>query len=69
MSTLRTFFIMALLGLSLWGAGQLWLARQAGLDHVVAYDRGGTTASMQEANAARDILLDELPLARGGTED
>jgi DnaJ homolog subfamily C member 19 len=28
---------------------------------LVHPDKGGTTAAMQEANAARDLLLDELP--------
>ncbi|NCP13823.1 MAG: J domain-containing protein [Sphingomonadales bacterium] len=28
---------------------------------VVHPDRGGTTAAMQEANAARDLLLGDLP--------
>lgn len=32
-------------------------------------DRGGTTAAMQEANAARDLLLDELSPARDGIGD
>lgn len=31
------------------------------LTAMVHPDRGGTTASMQEANAARDLLLAELP--------
>jgi hypothetical protein len=31
-------------------------------------DRGGSTAAMQEANAARDLLLDELPALRDGTD-
>lgn len=28
---------------------------------LVHPDRGGTTAAVQEANAARDLLLDQLP--------
>ena len=33
---------------------------------LVHPDKGGTTAAMQEANAARDLLLDELPGPRDG---
>jgi hypothetical protein len=33
---------------------------------LVHPDRGGTNAAMQEANAARDLLLDELPLPGHG---
>ena len=32
-------------------------------------DRGGTTAAMQEANAARDLLLGELPGASAALSD
>ncbi|NJO14101.1 MAG: J domain-containing protein [Rhizobiales bacterium] len=31
------------------------------LTTLVHPDKGGTNAAMQEANAARDLLLDELP--------
>jgi|JI8StandDraft_2_1071088.scaffolds.fasta_scaffold239533_2 hypothetical protein len=31
-------------------------------------DKGGTDAAMQEVNAARDLLLDELPGSRDGAE-
>jgi hypothetical protein len=33
------------------------------LTSLVHPDKGGTTAAMQEANAARDLLLAELPAA------
>lgn len=49
----------------------LGVAPGAGRDEVIAAhrrltalihpDRGGTTAAMQEANAARDLLLADLP--------
>ena len=49
----------------------LGVAPGAGRDEVIAAhrrltalvhpDRGGTTAAMQEANAARDLLLGDLP--------
>lgn len=39
------------------------------LTMLVHPDKGGSTAAMQEANAARDLLLDELPLPGGGAED
>ncbi|MFM7403143.1 MAG: molecular chaperone DnaJ [Erythrobacter sp.] len=44
------------------GAGreQIILAHRQ-LTTLVHPDKGGTTAAMQEANAARDLLLDELP--------
>jgi hypothetical protein len=38
---------------------------------LVHPDKGGSTAAMQEANAARDLLLEELPGApiASGTDD
>ncbi len=49
----------------------------AGRDEIIAAhrrltaqihpDKGGSTAAMQEANAARDLLLGELPRERDGT--
>jgi hypothetical protein len=55
---------------------QLGVGAGAGRDEIVAAhrrltaqvhpDKGGTTAAMQEANAARDLLLDELPDQHGG---
>ncbi len=37
------------------------------LTALVHPDRGGSTAAMQEANAARDLLLAELPIGRDGS--
>ncbi|MFN4020446.1 MAG: J domain-containing protein [Erythrobacter sp.] len=37
------------------------IAAHRRLTALVHPDRGGTTAAMQEANAARDLLLDEFP--------
>jgi hypothetical protein len=39
------------------------------LTALVHPDRGGTTVAMQEANAARDLLLGELPAALGASPD
>jgi hypothetical protein len=39
------------------------------LTALVHPDRGGTTAAMQEANAARDLLLADLPGASGDSSD
>lgn len=36
------------------------------LTTLVHPDRGGSTSAMQEANAARDLLLGELPSGRDG---
>lgn len=38
------------------------------LTTLVHPDKGGTNAAMQEANAARDLLLDELPYSPDGEE-
>ena len=46
-------------------AGEL-LEQVRRLTAQVHPDKGGTTAAMQEANAARDLLLDELPDQHGG---
>jgi hypothetical protein len=55
----------------------LGVADGAGRDEIIAAhrrltalihpDKGGSNAAMQEANAARDLLLDELPPARDGS--
>jgi hypothetical protein len=37
------------------------------LTTLVHPDKGGTNAAMQEANAARDLLLDELPYVQDGS--
>ncbi len=42
------------------------IAAHRRLTALVHPDKGGTTAAMQEANAARDLLLDELPHPRDG---
>lgn len=42
------------------------IAAHRRLTALVHPDRGGTTIAMQEANAARDLLLDELPSGRDG---
>ena len=39
------------------------------LTALVHPDKGGTTAAMQEANAARDLLLGELPPALPAAPD
>lgn len=45
------------------------IAAHRRLTTLVHPDKGGTTAAMQEANAARDLLLDELPDPHGGPLD
>lgn len=42
------------------------IAAHRRLTMLVHPDKGGMTSAMQEANAARDLLLDELPLGRDG---
>jgi hypothetical protein len=42
------------------------IAAHRRLTALVHPDRGGTTAAMQEANAARDLLLADLPAAPAG---
>jgi hypothetical protein len=42
------------------------IAAHRRLTALVHPDRGGSTAAMQEANAARDLLLARLPPASGG---
>ncbi len=42
------------------------IAAHRRLTTLVHPDKGGTNAAMQEANAARDLLLGELPSARDG---
>jgi hypothetical protein len=44
------------------------IAAHRRLTSLVHPDRGGTTTAMQEANAARDLLLDELPGPGPGAE-
>lgn len=45
------------------------IAAHRRLTAMVHPDRGGTTAAMQEANAARDLLLADLPSAQTGSPD
>jgi len=45
------------------------IAAHRRLTTLVHPDKGGTTSAMQEANAARDLLLDELPLGRNGISE
>jgi len=42
------------------------IAAHRRLTALVHPDRGGTNSDMQAANAARDLLLDELPPSRDG---
>lgn len=50
-----------LLGIEAGAGRDEIVAAHRRLTTLVHPDRGGTTAAMQEANAARDLLLDELP--------
>jgi curved DNA-binding protein CbpA len=50
-----------LLGVEAGAGREEIIASHRRLTALVHPDRGGTTAAMQEANAARDLLLAELP--------
>ena len=50
-----------LLGVEAGASRDEVIAAHRRLTALVHPDRGGTTAGMQEANAARDLLLAELP--------
>lgn len=50
-----------LLGVGATAGREEVIAAHRRLTALVHPDRGGTTAAMQEANAARDLLLAELP--------
>ncbi len=50
-----------LLGVEAGAGREDVIAAHRRLTALVHPDRGGTTAAMQEANAARDLLLAELP--------
>lgn len=50
-----------LLGVEAGASREEVIAAHRRLTALVHPDRGGTTAAMQEANAARDLLLAELP--------
>jgi hypothetical protein len=51
-----------LLGVDAGASREEVIAAHRRLTALVHPDRGGTNAAMQEANAARDLLLAELPL-------
>lgn len=55
-----------LLGIEAGASREEIIAAHRRLTTLVHPDRGGTTAAMQEANAARDLLLDELPSPGAG---
>ncbi|WP_073974190.1 J domain-containing protein [Erythrobacter donghaensis] len=57
-----------LLGVEAGAGREEIIAAHRRLTTLVHPDKGGSNAAMQEANAARDLLLDELPLAGGGAE-
>ena len=56
----------ALLGVAPGASREEVIAAHRRLVTLVHPDRGGTDAAMQEANAARDLLLGELPVLRDG---
>ena len=60
-----------LLGVEASAGREEIIAAHRRLTALVHPDRGGTTAAMQEANAARDLLLAELPgfIASGADDD
>ena len=55
-----------LLGVEAGAGREEIIAAHRRLTTLVHPDRGGSNAAMQEANAARDLLLDELPLPGHG---
>lgn len=55
-----------LLGVEAGASREEVIAAHRRLVTLVHPDRGGTNAAMQEANAARDLLLGELPLPGQG---
>jgi hypothetical protein len=55
-----------LLGVEAGAAREEIIAAHRRLTTLVHPDKGGSNAAMQEANAARDLLLDELPLPGAG---
>lgn len=58
-----------LLGVEAQASREEIIAAHRRLTALVHPDRGGSTAAMQEANAARDLLLARLPQATGGEGD
>ncbi len=57
-----------LLGVEAGAGREEIIAAHRRLTALVHPDKGGSNAAMQEANAARDLLLDELPRPRDGAE-
>ncbi|GAB4478839.1 MAG: hypothetical protein OHK0018_09960 [Erythrobacter tepidarius] len=55
-----------LLGIGAGASREEIIAAHRRLTTLVHPDRGGTNAAMQEANAARDLLLDELSASEAG---
>ena len=55
-----------LLGIEAGASREEIIAAHRRLTALVHPDRGGSNAAMQEANAARDLLLDELPSPGAG---
>jgi DnaJ family protein C protein 19 len=58
----------ALLGVPMAASREEVIAAHRRLAALVHPDRGGTSDALREANAARDLLLDEMPPARDGTD-
>ncbi len=59
--TQALFRARKLLGIEAGAGREEIIAAHRRLTALVHPDRGGTTAAMQEANAARDLLLADLP--------
>ncbi len=57
-----------LLGVESGAGREEIIAAHRRLTTLVHPDKGGSNAAMQEANAARDLLLDELPSPRDGVQ-
>lgn len=56
-----------LLGVDAGAGREEIIAAHRRLTALVHPDKGGSNTAMQEANAARDLLLGELPRVRDGT--
>ncbi|MEE4316129.1 MAG: J domain-containing protein [Erythrobacter sp.] len=59
----------SLLGVAPEASREEVIAAHRRLVGLVHPDRGGSKEAMQEANAARDLLLAELPAPAGGESD
>lgn len=57
----------SLLGVEAGAGREEIIAAHRRLTSLVHPDKGGSNAAMQEANAARDLLLDELPRQQDGS--